>query len=541
MKRLSKIPRPEQGTTIAGTAEVDSIGIADIDVSPQRLRALRPERVEEIADSIRVVGQLQPITVRPNCDDDGIGHYRLVIGRHRLEAAKRLGWAWINAIIRTDMSEDEARLVEIDENICRVELSQAERALHLAERKRIYERLHPETKHGGDRKSAEAKSKSQNENLKAFADDTAGKTGKGRSTVARDLTRANKVAVLADIIGTALDRGDEIEALAKLPEDEQRKLAERAKAGERVSAKTRVKQVARQEREHQLSVKLRALPDMKYGVILADPEWRFEPWSRETGLDRAADNHYPTSCTEVIASRDVPSIAAKDCVLFLWATTPMLPHALLVMAAWGFDYKSHHVWGKDKAGTGYWNREKHELLLIGTRGDVPCPAPGEQWDSLIMAPIGEHSAKPECFLEMIEQYYPTLPKIELNRRGPPRDGWDAWGLEAEPRGEVAIPASVPLESTTATSESATDSEDFPAFLLVENRVPLSAEQQAKVDAAMFKVAPKQESDKAIRAQQEATRKEKARVRIENAQSTEGWRDPQDTAVRQGSDASGPRN
>jgi N6-adenosine-specific RNA methylase IME4 len=33
---------------------------------------------------------------------------------------------------------------------------------------------------------------------------------------------------------------------------------------------------------------------------------------------------------------------------------------------------------------------------------------------------------------MIEEYYPTLPKIELNRRGPPRPGWDAWGNEAEP-------------------------------------------------------------------------------------------------------------
>ena len=46
----------------------------------------------------------------------------------------------------------------------------------------------------------------------------------------------------------------------------------------------------------------------------------------------------------------------------------MLPHALTVMAAWGFDYVSHYAWGKDKIGTGYWSREKHELLLIGIRG-----------------------------------------------------------------------------------------------------------------------------------------------------------------------------
>jgi N6-adenosine-specific RNA methylase IME4 len=191
------------------------------------------------------------------------------------------------------------------------------------------------------------------------------------------------------------------------------------------------KKQRRSEREQELATKIKALPNSKVGVIVADPEWRWEPWSRETGMDRAADNHYPTSVLDVIKARDVASIAADDCVLFLWATNPMLPHALAVMEAWGFTYVSNYCWGKDKIGSGYWNREKHELLLIGTRGKIPCPAPGEQSDSLIMAPRGEHSEKPEVFLEMIERYFPTLPKIELNRRGPPRPGWDAWGLEVE--------------------------------------------------------------------------------------------------------------
>jgi hypothetical protein len=95
----------------------------------------------------------------------------------------------------------------------------------------------------------------------------------------------------------------------------------------------------RAERERELAGKQLALPTRKFGVIVADPEWRFEPWSRETGLDRAADNHYPTSALEVIKSRDVASIAADDCVLFLWATAPMLPQALSVMDAWGFEYR----------------------------------------------------------------------------------------------------------------------------------------------------------------------------------------------------------
>jgi N6-adenosine-specific RNA methylase IME4 len=192
-----------------------------------------------------------------------------------------------------------------------------------------------------------------------------------------------------------------------------------------------MKRRRRAERERLLAGKIVALPDKRYGVIVADPEWKDTVWSEETGMDRHAGNHYPTSDAAVIASRNVASISAKDCVLWIWTTNQHLRIALGVMEAWGFEYKSNYCWGKDKFSTGRWNRSKHELLLIGTQGKVPCPAPGTQWESLVMAPRGKHSAKPECFLEMIETYYPNVPKIELNRRGPPRPGWDAWGNEAE--------------------------------------------------------------------------------------------------------------
>jgi N6-adenosine-specific RNA methylase IME4/predicted XRE-type DNA-binding protein len=186
----------------------------------------------------------------------------------------------------------------------------------------------------------------------------------------------------------------------------------------------------RAERELELADKQAALPTQRYGVIVADPEWRFEPYSRETGMDRAADNHYPTSVTDTIAERDVASIAADDCVLFLWATVPMLEDAMNVLKAWGFKYKSHAIWDKVHIGTGYWFRNRHELLLVGTKGDIPAPAMGEQFASVMTIARKEHSAKPEQFLELIEQYFPNLPKIELNRRGAARPGWDAWGNEA---------------------------------------------------------------------------------------------------------------
>jgi N6-adenosine-specific RNA methylase IME4 len=221
-----------------------------------------------------------------------------------------------------------------------------------------------------------------------------------------------------------------IHAYSKIKDDEKFEEAiHNNESGHEVRQK--IKTERRQSRERILGVVQLSLPDKKYGVIVADPEWRFEPWSRESGMDRAADNHYPTSCTEVIAARDVPSIAADDCVLFLWATAPMLPQALLVMEAWGFNYRSGYVWAKDKIGTGYWGRNQHEHLLIGVKGKIPAPAMGTQYPTIIKGFTSRHSAKPECVLDMIEQYFPTLPKIELNRRGPARKNWDSWGNESE--------------------------------------------------------------------------------------------------------------
>lgn len=197
-----------------------------------------------------------------------------------------------------------------------------------------------------------------------------------------------------------------------------------------VQLRGEVKRIRRAARIEELAA--RPAIDLRgklYNVICADPPWQFVPWGRLTGMDRAADNHYPTMTLEAIRDLAVP--AADDCVLFLWATVPMTRIATgMILDAWGFEYVSNFVWVKDKLSTGYWTRNQHELLLVATRGKVPAPAPGEQWPSVIQAPVTEHSAKPGIFLEMIERSFP-LPRIELFRRGPARPGWDAWGNEAQ--------------------------------------------------------------------------------------------------------------
>lgn len=217
---------------------------------------------------------------------------------------------------------------------------------------------------------------------------------------------------------------------------------------------TIAKQAMRELTEKRLADKQKALPTRFYGVILADPPWRFEPYSRDTGMDRAADNHYPTQDTAEIKGLPISSIAAPDCALFLWATGAMICDALQVLRFWGFEYKSQFVWVKPSVGTGYWNRNRHEVLLVGTRGNIPAPAPGTQWDSVIEAPAGRHSEKPEQFHQLIESYYPNLPRIELNARAV-RPGWDLWGKEApEPAAASAEELRAAYTAALAASNTA---------------------------------------------------------------------------------------
>lgn len=221
--------------------------------------------------------------------------------------------------------------------------------------------------------------------------------------------------------------------IATQPKERQREVASWSEkdilnaAKEIRAEKAKVKHTKRLEKLVELTEAEGDFPeDMRFPVLYADPPWRFEPYSRDTGMDRAADNHYPTMTIEKIKDLPVPSL--DDAVLFLWATAPMLVEALAVMEAWGFTYKSQIIWVKDRIGTGYWARNKHELLLIGTKGSIPAPLPGTQPDSAIVASVSEHSRKPEAFHEIIEKMFPGVPKLEMFARVT-RNGWQPWGKE----------------------------------------------------------------------------------------------------------------
>lgn len=169
------------------------------------------------------------------------------------------------------------------------------------------------------------------------------------------------------------------------------------------------------------------LPQGPFGVILADPPWSFETYS-DKGKGRSADRHY--RCMDLFQIRTLPvhMITARNCVLYLWATVPHLENALNVLSTWGFGYKSNFVWTKERWGTGYWARNRHEHLLIGTRGSGVAPPRELAVDSVIQGQQREHSRKPDAVYEIIERYHPNVPKVELFARQH-REGWTSWGLE----------------------------------------------------------------------------------------------------------------
>jgi N6-adenosine-specific RNA methylase IME4 len=160
-------------------------------------------------------------------------------------------------------------------------------------------------------------------------------------------------------------------------------------------------------------------------VVLADPPWRYEQGTVRVAAD-AIENHYPTMALDDIKALDVP--AAADAALFLWAPSPKLPEALEVLNAWGFTYRTCAVWVKDRIGMGYYFRQRHELLLVGIRGNLPVPAEGSRPDSVIEAPRLAHSQKPPVVHDLIDAMYPGIPKVELFARIQ-RPGWYCWGNE----------------------------------------------------------------------------------------------------------------
>jgi ParB/RepB/Spo0J family partition protein len=257
---LRQLPesRPSQGPKVL------NIALSSISIS-SRLRSLRQEKVDALAGSMLDQGLLSPIIVRP--EGDG---YELVVGHHRYAAAQKLGWEKIDCIVRKGLDAVQAELCEIDENLIRADLTPAEQAAHHARRKELYEQKYGKAKAKGAHKANRRMGRRHDatDNLSdAYTTDAAKKTGKNPRSVRRDVARGKNIPNVAELAGTSLDQGTELDALVKLKEadpDRQAELIEKAKSGEKVSAKAEVKKARPEKQEAELD---NAQPAQKTGAF----------------------------------------------------------------------------------------------------------------------------------------------------------------------------------------------------------------------------------------------------------------------------------
>ncbi|RUW67150.1 MT-A70 family methyltransferase [Mesorhizobium sp. M2A.F.Ca.ET.067.02.1.1] len=374
----------------------------------QLLPRLSPEEYAALERSIVAHGVLVPVEY----DEEG----QIIDGHHRVEICQSLGLVDWPRFVRKGLSEVDKRTLSRELNFARRHLTTAQKQAVIADQLRDTPSVSSRAiaaMLGVDDKTVSAVRRK----LVATAeipqfDETTGRDGKDRPA-----SKPIKTAFVPDQPNV----GEYMKG-AKIIRAEKQKL----------SHTVRLAHMEMVAKAGQASAPIwwkDGASGPTYPVIYADPPWKFLVHSEATGREKSAENHYPTMDLEEIMALGCP--AAPDAVLFLWVTD--LANGLAIMATWGFAFKSFWGWKKVYAGkqlgTGYWSFDNLELLLIGTRGNVPAPLPGTQPQKCTEHAVGAHSAKPDWYAEQIERLYPGVPKLEMFCRKP-RPGWQAWGYEA---------------------------------------------------------------------------------------------------------------
>lgn len=192
---------------------------------PPKTRPINDAAIKAIMESFDSAGQISPIILKHDriVFDRKEEGYLLIAGNHRLEAAKRLGWESIGAEVYDDgHNAVHLELIEVDENLCRAELTAAEKAAALKKRKILWESLkeqHP----GGNLVSTrrpDGTFQKGDEKEKGFATSTAEVTGMSKQAINEYIRIADQLGdLLDDIQGTELDSKPKLQELVKLGQE----------------------------------------------------------------------------------------------------------------------------------------------------------------------------------------------------------------------------------------------------------------------------------------------------------------------------------
>lgn len=122
---LAKVTRPGDGER-GPSAAIAVLGVDLMAPSPFQPRQDMDEgRLEELADSIRSRGVLQPILVRP--DPEAVGRYQIIAGERRWRASQRAGLHEVPVLVRA-LDDADAMAAALVENLQRADLNAIEEA-----------------------------------------------------------------------------------------------------------------------------------------------------------------------------------------------------------------------------------------------------------------------------------------------------------------------------------------------------------------------------------------------------------------------------
>nr|WP_236572203.1 MT-A70 family methyltransferase [Nocardiopsis sp. FR4] len=169
----------------------------------------------------------------------------------------------------------------------------------------------------------------------------------------------------------------------------------------------------------------------RFRTVLADP-----PWNLQQQGDKGASRHYSLMTLERIKAMPVKDLVEEDAHAWIWTTNATLRQGYEVAEAWGFSVRNQITWIKFRLGLGAYLRNATEHLLFATRGHAPVQFRSQP--TWMVAPVQEHSHKPEEQFPMIERVSPG-PYLELfaRRRPPSNAAWFVWGNEVD--ADISIP------------------------------------------------------------------------------------------------------
>lgn len=186
----------------------------------------------------------------------------------------------------------------------------------------------------------------------------------------------------------------------------------------------------------------------KYRTIVADPPWPYERQRYRFAWRKSAPSgndlefiRYSTLTLAEIAALPVKEWADDDAHLYLWTTQRFLRDTFAIAETWGFKTSKVLTWCKPPTGfaLGGTFGSATEFCLFARRGSlaakVKLPRDWFDWSRK-----GGHSAKPEAFLDLVEQVSPG-PYLEMFARRQ-RLGWHTWGNECF---DMTAPAATAVE------------------------------------------------------------------------------------------------